>query len=229
MGEETPQRERPRRWGLVHAAGVLAVKLGADVAIGAVLWAGPGHDASAVIICLLSAVSWLPVLALLALAARATSDAPLVPWRGPGGHKTALVVAVGVAVTGVSLVLSILAGDTSTPLEDAIRSPLDLWAVVVFALVVAPVVEEIFFRGYLYTALENTLGGWLSVLLVGLLFGLFHGLQYAGVPAALAAVTLMGLGTTWVRRYTGGVLPCILLHVAYNAVGITVLLLTTEV
>ncbi len=218
-----------RRWGLVHAAGVLAVKLGADVAIGGVLYMGPGREASALVICLLSAVSWLPVLALLALAARATSDQPLVPWRGAGRYRIALVVAVAVFVTGASLVLSILAGDASTPLEDAIRGPLDLWAVVVFALVVAPVVEEIFFRGYLYTAVENTLGGWLAVLLIGLLFGLFHGLQYAGVPAALAAVTLMGLGTTWVRRYTGAVLPCILLHVAYNAVGVTVLLLTTEI
>ena len=218
-----------RRWGLVHAAGVLAVKLGADVAIGGVLYMGPGREASALVICLLSAVSWLPVLALLALAARATSDQPLGPWRGAGRYRIALVVAVAVFVTGASLVLSILAGDASTPLEDAIRGPLDLWAVVVFALVVAPVVEEIFFRGYLYTAVENTLGGWLAVLLIGLLFGLFHGLQYAGVPAALAAVTLMGLGTTWVRRYTGAVLPCILLHVAYNAVGVTVLLLTTEI
>jgi membrane protease YdiL (CAAX protease family) len=64
------------------------------------------------------------------------------------------------------------------------------------------------------------------VVLVGLTFGLFHGMQYAGVPAALVAVTAMGLATTWVRMATGGILPCIVLHAAYNAVGVALLLVT---
>ncbi len=251
------------RWGLPHAAGVLALKLAADLAVGVVLVLGPGQDSGALIICALSAASWLPVLGVLALMAWATSSAPLVPWcnpdlqvrtplaqaawllaqfwsvltwpftratfprmpwRDPQLRRDTVVVLVGSCVIASSLLLSWFAGDASTPLEDAIRTEADLWAMVVFALVVAPVVEEVFFRGYLYTAIENTLGGWLAVLLVGLVFGLFHGLQYAGVPAALAAVTLMGLATTWIRRYTGAVLPCVVLHVVYNMAGVSVLL-----
>lgn len=215
-----------RGWGLAHAAGVLAVKVAADLVIGVVLILGPGREASALVICALSALTWLPVLGLLALAARATSNQALVPWRAPGRYSIPLVALVAVAMTGISLVLARFAGDASTPLEDAIRSDADLWAVVAFALLVAPVVEEIFFRGYLYSAIENTLGRWLAVLLVGLVFGLFHGMQYAGVPLALAAVTLMGLGTTWVRAYSGSVLPCVVLHVIYNLAGVTVLLLS---
>ncbi len=215
-----------RRWGLAHAAGVLAIKLAADAITGLVLILGPGRDASALVICSLSALAWLPVLGVLALLARATTDQSLVPWKAPKPYSIPLVALAAVAVTGISLMLAWLAGDASTPLEDAVRSDLDLWAVVAFALLVAPLVEEVFFRGYLYAALENALGRWLAVLLVGLLFGLFHGVQYAGVPLALAAVTLMGLGTTWVRAYSGSVLPCVVLHVVYNVAGVSVLLLS---
>lgn len=218
-----------RRWGLRHAAAVLAFKLGVDLIVGLAMLATWGSDASAWMLCLASAVSWIPVLALLVWAGRRTSDEPLVRWRAEYPWSRAAVGGVGLAVIAISMGLAWLAGDASTPLEEAIRTDTDRIAIVVFALVIAPVVEEVFFRGYLYRAAENALGGGLAVLLVGLVFGVFHGLQYAGVPAALAAVTVMGLGTTWIRYYTGALLPCVALHVVYNAVGLSVLLLDPAV
>ena len=214
----------PERRGLSGgnlALALLALKVGFDVLVGLALLGTFGEDASAWKICVVTALGWVPVLAVAAFLARPSSG-PL-PWRPTRAVSLAAVLAVGVALIGGSVTLSFLIGDVSNPIQDAIRGKADLIAVAIFALAVAPLVEEVFFRGYLYGALEPVLGPWLTVFLVGMIFGTFHGLQYMGIPAALAAVTLMGLATTWLRMASGSLLPCIALHVAYNLAGVCVL------
>lgn len=212
--------------GLSRALEILAIKIAVDALLGGLALSVFGPDLPALGLCAISAVAWIPILALVHLRIRQVEpDRRWFSWMPTRPWNRIAVPAVGVAVIGAALGLSFLARDLSSPLEDAIRSRADLIAVVVFALTVAPLVEEVFFRGFLYAAIEGAVGGRLAVVVVGLLFGLFHGFQYAGVPAALAAVTLMGLATTWVRRTTGGVVPCIALHVAYNVVGVLVLIL----
>jgi membrane protease YdiL (CAAX protease family) len=209
--------------GVSTALGMLAIKVACDLLLGLGTHAIFGDDISALGLCIASALGWIPVLLILALITRELPGGPLLVWRSNRAYRVWVVIAASVAMIAASVGLSFLAGDATTPLEDTIRGRVDLFAMVIYALTVAPLVEEVFFRGYLYGALRNTFGGWLAVLLVGLVFGVFHGLQYAGVPLALAAVTLMGLVTTWVRKHTGALVPCILLHVAYNAVGVAVL------
>lgn len=212
--------------GLSRALEILAIKIAVDALLGGLALSVFGPDLPALGLCAISAVAWIPILALVHLRIRQVEpDRRWFSWMPTRPWNRIAVPAVGVAVIGAALGLSFLARDLSSPLEDAIRSRADLIAVVVFALTVAPLVEEVYFRGFLYAAIEGAVGGRLAVVVVGLLFGLFHGFQYAGVPAALAAVTLMGLATTWVRRTTGGVVPCIALHVAYNVVGVLVLIL----
>jgi len=216
--------ERPWLSGGNLALALLALKVAFDVLVGVALLASFGEDASAWKICVVTALGWLPVLVVAGFLARPATG--LLPWRPTRQTSLAAVLAVGAVLILGSTALSFLLGDESTPIQDAIRGPADLVAVSLFALAVAPLVEEVFFRGYLYAALEPLLGRWLTVFLVGLVFGAFHGLQYIGVPAALAAVTLMGLATTWLRMATGSLLPCIALHVAYNLAGVCVLVLS---
>jgi membrane protease YdiL (CAAX protease family) len=212
--------------GLSRALEILAIKIAVDALLGGLALSVFGADLPALGLCALSAVAWIPILTLIHLRTRQVDpDRRGFRWWPTRPFNPIVIVAVGVAVIGAALGLSFLARDLSSPLEDAIRSRADLVAVAVFALTVAPLVEEVFFRGFLYAAIEDAVGGRTAVVVVGLLFGVFHGFQYAGVPAALAAVTLMGLATTWVRRATGGVAPCIALHVAYNVAGVLVLIL----
>jgi ABC-2 type transport system permease protein/sodium transport system permease protein len=83
--------------------------------------------------------------------------------------------------------------------------------------VVPAVVEELFFRGWLFTALEQKMRPRSVVLITAGLFGLFH-LFTGGVllierllPSALLGVALGGL-----RWRSGSVIPGILLHVLHN-------------
>lgn len=79
---------------------------------------------------------------------------------------------------------------------------------------VAPVVEELLFRGLGYSLLER-FGQWPAIVAVGLAFGLYHGLVQA-----LPELALFGSALAWLRARTGSVFPGMLVHATFNAVGV---------
>ncbi len=82
--------------------------------------------------------------------------------------------------------------------------------------VVAPIVEELTFRGLGYSLLER-FGTWPAILTTGLLFGLAHGLVQ-GLPILVA----FGIGLAIVRSRSGSVYPGMILHGAFNAIALLV-------
>jgi ABC-2 type transport system permease protein/sodium transport system permease protein len=113
--------------------------------------------------------------------------------------------------------------DRGAGLSAALRPLLESWrgqAVLFVSLaVIAPLVEEWFFRGYLYSALRTIWRPAATVVGSGLLFGLFHLLALDGLAwERLPATTALGLLLGWVRLRTGSVWPCMLLHMAHNGV-----------
>jgi membrane protease YdiL (CAAX protease family) len=84
-----------------------------------------------------------------------------------------------------------------------------------FALV-APLVEELTFRG-LGQSLLSFLGRWQSVLLVGLAFGLAHGLV-----EALLVLVPFGVALAWLRDRTTSVYPGIIVHGLFNGIALVV-------
>ncbi len=75
-----------------------------------------------------------------------------------------------------------------------------------------PVLEEIFFRGFLHDWLSRKMPLAPAILLGSLSFGLLHGLDFA-TPTALA-----GLIMVWLRTRYQSLIPCILLHALLNIV-----------
>jgi len=89
--------------------------------------------------------------------------------------------------------------------------PLLLWLGVVIG---APLFEETFFRGFLYTGFrQSRLGHGGAIVITSLLFMLVHP-QYA----AFDRFTVLTLGFVMgaMRAYTGSVWPCIALHLLNN-------------
>jgi membrane protease YdiL (CAAX protease family) len=82
--------------------------------------------------------------------------------------------------------------------------------------VVAPVVEELMFRGVGYGLLER-FGRTTAVVVVGVAFGLIHGLV-AGFPV----IATFGIGLAYLRARTDSIYPCILLHASFNAAGLAI-------
>ena len=88
---------------------------------------------------------------------------------------------------------------------------------VLFA-VVAPFVEELTFRGA-GQSLLRFLGRWPSIVLVGIAFGLAHGLL-----EALVVLVPFGMALAWLRDRTRSVVPGMFVHGFFNATALLVIL-----
>ena len=87
---------------------------------------------------------------------------------------------------------------------------------VLFA-VIAPFVEELTFRGS-GQSLLRFLGRWASIVLVGVAFGLAHGLL-----EALLVLVPFGIALAWLRDRTGSVVPGMLVHAFFNAAALVLI------
>lgn len=81
---------------------------------------------------------------------------------------------------------------------------------------VAPMVEELMFRGLGYSVLAP-LGQWAAILWVGVAFGLAHGLV-EGLPILI----VFGAGLAYVRARTDSVYPGFVVHALFNAIVLIV-------
>ncbi len=81
-------------------------------------------------------------------------------------------------------------------------------------VVVAPVAEEVLFRGYLYGKLRKGAPVWLAVLITSMLFGAVHGQWNVAVDVFSLSVVLCLL-----REVTGSIWAGILVHMLKNGVA----------
>lgn len=108
----------------------------------------------------------------------------------------------------------------ATPLSEILESTQSFPAILLFiilAVLFAPLLEEIIFRGYFYYVLSQRRGSVFAILLIALSFGLLHVDQYWGDWLAVGMVMLLGLVLTLLRSWTGSTLSSIAAHYAYNA------------
>ena len=85
------------------------------------------------------------------------------------------------------------------------------WVVVA---VVAPIVEELTYRGVGYSLLVP-FGKWPAIVAVGILFAASHGLLQA-----FPELAVLGCALAWLRSRTGSVYPGMLVHSAFNSVAL---------
>ena len=97
-------------------------------------------------------------------------------------------------------------------IAEMLRDLLPESALVVWAAVLAPVVEELYFRGRLTDAFTPRLGpGWAGTI-TSLAFAAIH-----GIPAFFPAYVVFAFALLWLRRRTGGLVAPILAHMINNA------------
>ncbi|MBI4470352.1 MAG: CPBP family intramembrane metalloprotease [Acidobacteria bacterium] len=96
------------------------------------------------------------------------------------------------------------------------------------AVVTAPLVEELVYRGILYPAVEARFGKVKAVLGVSMLFAGVHFQQYGGSLLILVSITLLSLLLTGVRAWTGRLLPSYAIHLLYNTAVAGLILVSHE-
>jgi len=96
------------------------------------------------------------------------------------------------------------------------------------AVLVAPVVEETIFRGYIYPVCVRSFGtGW-GILVTGTMFGLLHSVQLWGGWWQIGFLILVGIVLTAARAATGTVVASFLVHVSYNALPVIAYVIATH-
>lgn len=88
------------------------------------------------------------------------------------------------------------------------------WAAFALATVVVPVVEEIVFRGMLYTALRAQMRVWPAALVSGGIFAVVH----PALPGQFLPILALGVVLAILREKTGSLAPSVVCHSINNAV-----------
>lgn len=100
-----------------------------------------------------------------------------------------------------------------------------LLVVAFMATFTAPIVEEVIYRGVLYSALQRSIGIPAAVIAVTLIFSLVHVPQYYESPQTIILLTLLSLILTLMRAFSGSLLPCIIFHTMVNGAQSAALIL----
>ena len=142
--------------------------------------------------------------------------------RRPTSWRTAIKIGIGVGI-GI-FVLSFLLGPLLHPDREQGLTP-DTWqpehaaayiANGIVVAVVAPIVEELTFRGLGYSLLARY-GRWTAIIGTGLAFGLAHGLV-----DAFPILAAFGFGLAYLRSRVDSVYPGMIVHGLFNAIALTV-------
>ena len=91
-----------------------------------------------------------------------------------------------------------------------------VYLVAFMATFTAPIVEEVVYRGILYSAFQRARGAAVAIVAVTLLFALVHVPQYYPSYSTIGLLVLLSLILTLIRARTNNLLPCIVLHTIFN-------------
>jgi uncharacterized protein len=166
---------------------------------------------------------------MIALAKRsgALSFWEAIRWNWPASWPLYLA---GGAVLALSLqgLAHVLPMPRELPIDRFFQTSLEAWALSLFGVTLAPLFEELFFRGFLYPVLVRRVGPSSAIILTAAAFGLIHAPQLAQAWAPVLVVFLVGLVLTITRAVTKSVASGLLIHMAYNGTISLLLFLASD-
>lgn len=170
------------------------------------------------------AAAWLPVLLYIhwvVVRQCRRGFAEGVGWLPPAHPARrylwgGALLAASVIVLTIVLAAAVGVPDEPYPMLELLGDREALWALAAFGVLVAPVVEEIVFRGFLFAALERVHGSGFALAATSAAFALVHGGQYGWQWQRLAILFWVGLALGAVRARTRSTKAAALVHAAYN-------------
>lgn len=138
-----------------------------------------------------------------------------VRWNWPGSWWIAFLLGGSVLYFVLAMVGALLPIPKHLPIDRFFDNAQQAWLMSVFAVTIAPLMEELFFRGFLYPVLERRWGIEASVFLTSAAFAALHGAQLKYSWAVLI-IFLVGVALTLVRAVTKSVAASCLVHMGYN-------------
>ena len=145
----------------------------------------------------------------------------LSAWRG-----FSVCFLVALLLLGLGALITNVLGGGKTDLDKLIESSYQArLATAVVAVLTAPLVEEVIYRGMLYPALERVAGMGLAIAIVSFLFAGVHVYQYWNNVGVILAITILSITLTAVRAFSGRLLPSVVIHLVFNGLQSVYLIL----
>lgn len=150
-------------------------------------------------------------------------------WKGLSAHHTIRYLLGGAALSLVVMIFPpLLPERKGFPLEKLFNSPTSAYAIAAFAVVVAPFMEELLFRGLLFAFFEKHGGLTAAIVATAILFAGLHIPEYWGAWNNVVMILVVGFTFSIVRGLTDSVTPSFALHLAYNGTLMLLLFLQTQ-
>lgn len=232
LTEPSPARDRAP-WGYADMAMATGVVIGATIlvagpaaAIAAILSDGSDIENDDIALAVLLGANILVEAFLLIAVALFTVGKYKVPWADLGfrmPERGGLWFAFSLLIGALVIIWVYFAGlyaigvEPKGNLPDDVFDTLPLIVIVgVLSMAFAPLMEETFFRGFLFGGLRGRWGPFWAALGTGFLFALVHIDPLVYIP-----FTAVGMLFAWGYHYSGSLYPSIAAHLAFNALSFT--------
>ena len=163
-------------------------------------------------------LAWLPALAFVVLVVTrmyGQSLADGLAWaRLPRPVTTYVRIGVLLSIGSTMLTIAFHDPGQRNPMQDLFARRESLWLLAAFGILVAPLIEEIVFRGFLYGALEHRHNSAVALGASTVVFAALHGPQYTWPQ--LGILVAVGCVFGVVRMHTGSTKASTIVHAAYN-------------
>lgn len=181
---------------------------------------------------ILQSIFYFFLLGYLVLMARIQHHQPFwssLGWKKPTGRQVLVCLAGGgVLAVVITLAPPLLPDAEGFPLERLFTSRAAYYAIGAFAIGVAPVIEELVFRGLLFAIFERAVGVRFAIATTAVLFAGLHIPEYWHAWNHVLMILLVGGVFSLARGRSGTLTPSILLHVGYNTCMMAGLFFTTQ-
>ena len=212
---------------------LLALIVGTVVALGsgetalALLDGGELSILGTLILLTSTQIGLLAVTGALIVAPKALTGLRLTP---PSGAARSMIIGLVLAVPAwvaatvlaalAALALEAIGFIQEAGVADTVLARGDPTVVLVAFIVVAPVAEELFFRGVVYNAWLRERGPRVALLGSAALFAVIHTSLFALVP-----IFALGVALALVYRRTGSLVAAMAMHAGFNAISVGITLL----
>lgn len=149
-------------------------------------------------------------------------------WRWPGARSILFLLGGVIVALGIQALSRLLPIPKQMPIDQFFRTPVAAWCLALFGTFIAPLAEELYFRGLLFPILKRSTGMNSALVITAFGFALLHSAQLGMAWAPVLVLFVVGLVLTMVRAATHSLAASTLLHIGYNATLFTLLYLGTD-
>jgi membrane protease YdiL (CAAX protease family) len=183
-----------------------------------------------IVLLILQFLIYIPVVALMFALVEGKYHVAFwqaIRWNWPRSGWRLLVLGAA-TFFALSLLENWLPMPKDTPFGHLFDGPRDAYLLATLAVSIGPLMEELFFRGFLYSVVARRWGVRWGIFLAALPFALLHLRQYGYAWGVVLVIFLVGVVCGVVRAVTRSVGASFLVHAGYNGSQMLIAIVLTH-